>query len=94
MDTTIQEIQAQSSATNEVYTQLRSKSMYLNTGRGFQVPLTKKTFKIKQPSTRSSEYAAVQCLNDLTTKYKRKTNEPAHGEDSDLFLKSLLPDML
>lgn len=86
MDTTIQERQAQSSATNKVEAQLPSKSTDLNTRRNFQ----EKYLKTKQPSTGSREHAAVQC-----TKYKRKTNEPSDDqEDSDLlFLKSLLPDM-
>lgn len=44
MDTTIQERQAQSSATNEVETQLPSTSTDVNT-RSFPVPLTKKNLK-------------------------------------------------
>lgn len=96
-DTTIQRRQAQSTAVNEVDTQPCSdsaSSTVVNATRGFQVPLTTKKLKTKQPSTGSWEHAAVQCLSDLSSKYKRKVNEPPDEEDSDLlFLKSLLPDM-
>lgn len=91
---TIQEKQSHNLATNEVETQFAPQmSTNDNTKRSFKVPQRKK-LKSKQLNSENWEHAAVQCLNDLSTKYKRKMNEPPVEEDSDLlFLKSLLPDM-
>lgn len=54
----------------------------------------KKTHTIKETTTGSWKHAAVQFLNNLSTKYRRTINDSPSEEDSDLlFLKSLLPNM-